>query len=247
MPAVSGRPSRSWARGTPRDAASWAPYPSGLSHIAVRTGPGETVLTRTPRGPTSSARALPKAVRAAFAALYAIGPACGVRALVDETLTIAPPASASVRRGSAARVVRTEAKKFTSKASDHCWSVTWRKPPVQLASASPPPTLLTSRSSPPSSDRTRSTRRAGPSAAVRSTATAAASVAPSSGVIVRAAPTTRTPSSSSAFTVARPMPRLAPVTSAVFPLSRRSMRVPLSPSALPEILALTGIKSPVWR
>ncbi len=35
--------------------------------------------------------------------------------------------------------------------------------------------------------------------------------------MVRAAPTTATPSSRSAWTVARPTPRLAPVTTAVFP------------------------------
>jgi hypothetical protein len=69
--------------------------------MEVRTGPGEMVFTRTPSGLTSSVRALPNAVKAAFAVVYGIGPACGILAPLDKMFTIeAHPYEAEVLRTS---------------------------------------------------------------------------------------------------------------------------------------------------
>jgi len=62
----------------------------------------------------------------------------------------------------------------------------------------------------------------------KSADTARAATVFSSGVIVRAAPTSRTPSFVSALVTARPMPRPAPVTTAVLSASWKSMAVPPS-------------------
>src|SRR5918996_4051019 len=168
------------------------------------------MFTRTPWGPNSSARDLPSAVSAALAELMATGKPPGIRATVDEMLTIAP--RRSIRLGRAARVARTVLSTLMSNMLVHSLSSTSRKPSV---ASSPPPTLFTSRSMPPSSARALSMRAETPSAVLRSADTAYAPVSLSSGVMVRAAPTTRTPSSIRVRTVASPMPRLAPVTTAV--------------------------------
>lgn len=61
---------RATSRGsTPRDCPTVAATPPAPCHSAVSTGPGLTVLTRTPRDPTSLDRALQKLVSAALAAL----------------------------------------------------------------------------------------------------------------------------------------------------------------------------------
>ena len=52
-----------------RPGATVAATPPSPSHRSVSTGPGLTVLTRTPRGPTSFDSDLQKLVRAALAAL----------------------------------------------------------------------------------------------------------------------------------------------------------------------------------
>jgi hypothetical protein len=53
----------------PGRAATLPPRAVGSAQMKVLTAPGETVFTRTPRGPNSRARDFPSEVRAALAAL----------------------------------------------------------------------------------------------------------------------------------------------------------------------------------
>jgi hypothetical protein len=86
--------------------------------MSVRTGPGLTMLTRTPEGASSMASDREKLLSAAFAAEYSGALTAGMRALREETLTIAPRRSS--RCGSAARTARTALNRLISKA--HCQS-----------------------------------------------------------------------------------------------------------------------------
>ena len=97
---------------TPCAVATAAPKPSGSVQIDVRVVPGDTVATRTPWSPTSSARALLKAVSAALAVVYGTGPVCGIRAPLEDTLTIRPCRAS--RPGMAARQARTAEKRLSS-------------------------------------------------------------------------------------------------------------------------------------
>src|SRR5579885_1907579 len=127
-------------------------------------------------------------------------------------LTIRPQPRASIP-GSARRTKRTCTSTFIAKASSQSASVvpSTSRPPAG------PVTLFTSTSTPPSVARsaaTASTRAPRP----RIASAAAASAAPPRAQIVTAAP-----SAASASAIARPMPLLAPVTSARLPASPRSI------------------------
>jgi len=136
-------------------------------------------------------------------------------------LTIAP--RRLMRLGRAARVARTVASMLMSNMRCHWASSASRKPAVAW---SPPPTLFTSRSMSPSSVRAVSMTAETPSAVLRSAETVRAPDSFSAGVMVRAAPMTRTPSTVRARTVASPMPLLAPVTTAVLLVRLRSLANP---------------------
>src|SRR5215468_9551300 len=125
-------------------------------------------------------------------------------------LTIAPAPWLSIA-GSAARVARSAAKKFACIAQAKSSSLVPRNPCRRIFTA---PTLLTRMSSRPWSSSARRIRRAGPSGATRSSPTAVTRSIPASASIVRAPATTRAPSRASAFVMARPIPLLAPVTTA---------------------------------
>lgn len=88
----------------------------------------------------------------------------GSVALTDAIVTMLP-APRSSRCGTAARVVRTAARKLIVRAVSQSSSVTDRKPPVRGVT---PPTLLTRMSSPPNSAIAASISCAGPSGVVRS-------------------------------------------------------------------------------
>ena len=92
-----------------------------------------------------------------------------------------------------------------------------------------PPTLFTTMSSPPNEAMAAPTTDVAPSSVDRSAATpralpgpGAAATASSSVASPRAQNTTSAPSSTSRVAIARPMPRLEPVTSATFPASPSS-------------------------
>jgi hypothetical protein len=146
----------------------------------------------------------------------------GRKALTELVVTIVPPRSS--RWGTAARVTRTAARKLMVSVQVQSSSLTERKPPVRGRTA---PTLLTRMSSPPKTEIAASTSRKGPSGVVRSTKTGStgkpAASRDRSSHRSRAAATTLTPSSARAWVTARPIPLLAKVTTAVFPVRYRSM------------------------
>ena len=59
------------------------------------TQPGDTELTRTPRGPSSTARVRVSMISAAFEAEYAAAPGAAARPPMDATLTTDPPRTAN--------------------------------------------------------------------------------------------------------------------------------------------------------
>src|SRR4051812_30673562 len=155
----------------------------------------------------------------------------GRNAFTELIVTIDPPPAASIGP-STARVARTAAIRPRFRVASHCSSVTAKKPSIRGETA---PTLLTRMSTGPSSSPA-ATSAAGPSGVDRSTATGttppSAASASSSGLLDRAPATTRTPSRTSVRVTARPMPLLAPVTTAIRPASPSSMaRAPLQPVA----------------
>src|SRR6478735_10384803 len=148
----------------------------------------------------------------------------GRNAFTEDVVTIVP--RRSMRCGTAARVHRTAAMKLMSSDQVQSSSDNERNPPGRGRTA---PTLLTSTSTPPKAVRAWSTNAPGPSGSVRSTATGrtgypSATSARSSSVTARAPATTLAPSCTRARVTARPMPLLAPVTTATLPSSPRSMR-----------------------
>src|SRR4051812_69964 len=134
-------------------------------------------------------------------------------------LTIAPPPWSTIAT-SAARVARSVVKKLRSSAHWKSASSRARNPSSRRRTA---PTLLTRTSTRPCSSMARRIRLAGPSAPARSTATGSTRSIPSIASVVRAAARTCAPSAASAFATARPMPLLAPVTTATLSLSPRSI------------------------
>src|SRR4051794_20656869 len=139
--------------------------------------------------------------------------------------TIAPPPCAS-RCGTAASMSRTSGIRSPSRLFCH-WSG---------ALEAPAETLETTMSSPPSSCADRSTKAARAAGSVTSTGSAC-TVAPCSrrpaatlsrASAPRAHSASAQPSSARVSAIARPMPRLPPVTRARLPVSSRSMGPPLS-------------------
>jgi hypothetical protein len=143
----------------------------------------------------------------------------------EQMFTIAPRPAASIA-GSAARLARTAAIRLRLSVASHSSSVMARNPEVLDGAL---PTLLTRMSiREPAS----ATRSAGPPGAARSsspivTEPSAASL-PSSAEECSAPATTCAPLAARARVMARPMPRLAPVTTAVCPV--RSTFILASPS-----------------
>src|SRR4051812_39262381 len=100
-------------------------------------------------------------------------------------------------------------------------SLSARKPSSRTGA---PPTLLTRTSTAPWSSTAWATRRAGPSGAPRSTASASTPSIAGIASMLRAPTTTFAPSAASVRATANPMPLLAPVTTATLSCSSRSMR-----------------------
>src|SRR5215469_13959926 len=144
------------------------------------------------------------------------------KALTDATLTIAPLRflTISVR---AARLARSAMKKFICIAQAKSSSVVPNNPSVRMRTA---PTLLTSTSMRPCSSAACRTSCAGPSGAVRSTATGVTPLSPSRVSVVSEPATTCAPSPARARVVAIPMPLPAPVTTATLPARFNSMDAP---------------------
>ena len=134
-------------------------------------------------------------------------------ALTDPIITMAPPPRASMC-GTASRVTRTADMTFSASEDSHSSSVTERMPSKRGTTA---PALFTRMSTPPRSAAAAISAR-GPSAVARSAAMKvaepAASRACSSGLLCRAPATTYAPASTNAWLIARPIPLLAPVTTA---------------------------------
>lgn len=137
-------------------------------------------------------------------------------------LTTAPPPPAS-KCGSAARTARTALKKFTSKARCHCASSMERKSTRGFVA----PTLLTKTSILPCRSIAAWISASTPSAVARSCGDEGHVVPLAQcgqlGGLGTAAATTRPPSRRNASVMARPMPLPAPVTTATFPVSSRSI------------------------
>src|SRR6516165_2715408 len=134
------------------------------------------------------------------------------KALTDATLTIAPLRffTISVR---AARLACSAMKKFICIAQAKSSSVVPNSPSVRMRTA---PTLLTSTSMRPCCSAVCRIRCAGPSGAVRLTATGVTPLSPSRVSVVSEPATTCAPSPARARAVAIPMPLPAPVTTATF-------------------------------
>src|SRR5579883_2941331 len=141
-------------------------------------------------------------------------------------LTIRPQPRASIP-GSARRTKRTCTSTFIAKASSQSASVvpSTSRPPAG------PVTLFTSTSAPPKAASCARHTASTPASVARSAATAStraprpriASAAAASAAPPRAQIVTAAPSAASASAIARPMPLLAPVTSARLPASPRSI------------------------
>src|SRR5215212_11799464 len=139
---------------------------------------------------------------------------------------MAPPPCSSIP-GNTARVARSVVKKFILSAHSNSASSMARNPSVRSRT---PPTLLTRTSTRPCPSTAARTSFSGPSGAPRSACTA---VTPSMACrlsTVLAPATTRAPSSASVFATARPMPLLAPVTTATLSDSSRSIATSPGPS-----------------
>ena len=145
----------------------------------------------------------------------------------------------------AARVARRAMKKFICIAHSNSSSLVPRKPSSRSRTA---PTLLTSTSTRPCSSSARSMSRAGPSVAMRSTATAVTPSRPSSVSVVREPATTCAPSCTRAWVIARPIPLPAPVTTATLPFSSRSMGATLATRSDGRLRGCRGSSSssPSW-
>src|SRR5271165_1679544 len=143
-------------------------------------------------------------------------------ALTEATLTIAPLPflTISVR---AARLARSAIKKFICIAQAKSSSLVPKNPSVRIRTA---PTLLTSTSMRPCCSVACRISWAGPSGAVRSTATGVTPLSPSRVSVVSEPATTCAPSPARARVVAIPMPLPAPVTTATLPARFRSMSAP---------------------
>src|SRR6478609_3075116 len=150
-------------------------------------------------------------------------PGSGRKALTELIVTMVAPGRPD-SSGIAARIVRTAARKLIVSAHSQSASVSATNPSSRGRTA---PTLLTRMSMPPSAAVASAMSSPGPSGVVRSTETGRTSaLAPSSSssALPRRAPaTTDTPSPASARVIARPMPLLAPVTTAVRPVRPRSI------------------------
>src|SRR5438270_7401787 len=133
-------------------------------------------------------------------------------------LTIAPSPRRSIA-DTAARVARSAAKKLSSNEASKSASLVARNPSRRSLT---PPTLFTSTSRRPWPSTALPTSCAGPSGWTRSPATGVTRSIPSSSSTVRAPAKTCAPSAASMRVTARPIPLLAPVTTAIFPFSSRS-------------------------
>ena len=145
----------------------------------------------------------------------------GRAALTEPIMTIAPPRASMC--GSAARVVRTAASRLSDRLEAQSSSVTEAMPPNRVTTV---PALFTRTSTPPRRAASATSSREPPGAArsaAMKQAEPAASSAASSGLLCRAPATTNAPAAASAVLIARPMPRLAPVTTATLPVRCRSM------------------------
>src|SRR5271170_771757 len=97
-------------------ASSGARYSANSALRSVMLGPGATVLTRTPRGPYSSAHDLVNEWIAALVALYRAEPPMPISPLMDPMLMI-DPAPWSAIAGAITPVSRNGAETLTANAS----------------------------------------------------------------------------------------------------------------------------------
>src|SRR5215204_3955799 len=140
-------------------------------------------------------------------------------ALREATFTITPSLRGIIA-ATAARVARNAAKKLSCIEASKSASLVCRKPSTRNRT---PPTLLTSTSTRPCRSRACPTSRSDPPGSTRSTSNALTRSMSSNESIVSAPATTSAPSAASIRVIARPIPLLAPVTTATLPVSSRSM------------------------
>src|SRR6058998_743062 len=193
---------------------------------SVMMRPGRTTLTVMPSLARSPARVLNSPATAGRMPLESMSPSTGCFTELDWIVRMRPH-PAFFMCGSTSRIRRTTERCTCAKAACHCSSVSSAKGP-----GGGPPALATRMSTPPrvSADRATTRRMSSARAASALMASASAPVliftsaaASWSAASPRAHMTTRAPSAASPMAQALPMPRLAAITSATFPLSPRSM------------------------
>src|SRR6478736_6819973 len=215
---IDASAARRAAAGSPVEASS-----SATRSVAIR--PGRRPLTRTPRGPSSSARVLATIARPGRRPLEIAISGSGARTLEDRTRPSDPPSGRAVP---SSRARRTAPRNTDSKAALH-WS-------SEIAVTGPfggPPTLIRAPSTRPNASSAAASSRPGvsrsalsattPTAARRPATSSSAALASSSDSCERPDSTTRAPSATSTSAVARPSPRAPPVTMKTRSVSCRSI------------------------
>ncbi len=196
---------------------------------SVSMRPGQTVLTKIPRGPSSSARVFISPATPARMVLERIKPGIGCFTEEEAMARMRPPWG---MWGNAVRTRRTTLSRLVSKAfCQAASSKDSRVPPGGPPALQRRMSIFSQRFTvswtTPSISSRFDTSAASPttSAPVFPAISEAASWTRSA---LRLHMTTRAPSSASFSAMARPKPRLAAVTNAVFPFNPRSIRHPAS-------------------
>src|SRR5205823_1509620 len=138
-------------------------------HSDDATGPGATAFTSTPRAAYASAYARESDNCPAFATEYAALDPDGRLPDDEETLTTRPHSRSAIR-GTAARIIRSEATTFSSHCSRQSSSVSSSSVRTRLV-----PALFTSTSTAPKCSSHAATAASPASGSITSSATAAAS------------------------------------------------------------------------
>ena len=173
-----------------------------------------------PSSRSSAASARVRPTTPCLAAQYAVSSAVPCRPEIDATLTIRPPRRARIA-GRNARVTRIRPLEVGVRAP----RPTSRPAARRGGARATMPALLTSTSGAPSRPSTSSAKRAARRRRARRRSETGR--CPRRGL--RAQPATRAPAPASAAATARPMPREAPVTTAVLPASVTSRALPAWP------------------
>ena len=185
---------------------------------SVRIYPGLTAFTCTPSRTPISASALVNDRHAPFTEPPMVKSGPGVRPPVPMMFSTAP--RRCFRCGQAARTRRTAPKNFSAKPSVQSASESFRNSPRRVA-----PALFTTMSIAPNPSSAARTTAPGASGSRKSAASVftlpptlpIASAASANATLSRAAIITCAPSRANRNAMARPIPRLPPVTMAIFP------------------------------